>query len=199
MAEIISKEEFAELMKIKGEIRGVGLKGDAEFIKMKRGDEALKKLDEELAKMNSPIKYNEIKTMGFYSLNWDAINLLLIQRLFNFTEEEIKEMGGFLAKTSLILRLSMRYFVSLSMIAKEAPKIWRKNYSVGDLSVVEFSEEKRYLLLRLENFYYHPLHCLLLIGYFRSVVNMIVGKPVICEERKCIFKGDSYHEFLLRW
>jgi len=199
MEEIISKEELDKLMKIEGEVRGVGMKGGEEFILKEKGEEGLKQLEEAMAKLGCPIKYKEIESTHFYPLGWEAVTFLVFMRLFNFDDEKIQEAGGFLTKTSLFLRLFMKYFVSLQRMIEEVPKIWRRSYTVGDLKVVEFNEEKRYVVLRLENFRVHPFYCQVFIGYFQSVLRMIVRGEPSCEETKCVFRGDPYHEFLLKW
>ena len=93
----------------------------------------------------------------------------------------------------------MKYFVSLEKIAKEAPKMWRRYHTVGDPKVVEFSEEKRYGILRVENFNLVPSYCQMVIGYLSSLIQIVVKASVTCKETKCTFRGDDYHEFLLKW
>ena len=77
--------------------------------------------------------------------------------------------------------------------------MWRKHYTVGDLEAQEFNREEKSGLAVLKNFALHPLVCQVLEGYFISVISMIVGNTVVCEEIKCTFKGDDYHVFSLKW
>ncbi len=199
MEQIISKEELEELMRIEGETRGMSIKGEADFILKEEGEEGLKKLEETVANLGFPIKFNEVKSMDFYPLYVEAVMLVAIKKLFNYDEKKFQEMGRFESKLSLIIKLFIKYFVSLERAIKVAPRMWRENYTVGNLKVAEFDEEKKYALLRIENFRFHPLHCQDLKGYFSGVIQMIVGKPVTCQEMKCIHRGDEYHEFLMKW
>ena len=199
MEEIISKEELDKLMKIEGEVRGVAIKGDGEFILKEKGEEGLKQLEEAMAKLGCPIKYKEIESTHFYPLSWDAINLLTLKRLFNFDNKKIQELGKFLTKTSLVLKLFMKYFVSLEKVLKEVSRMWKKHYTIGDIKVVKIDKERKRLILRVENFRVHPLYCQVFIGYFSGVTQMIVRNEPVCEETKCMFRGDSYHEFLIKW
>ncbi len=199
MPEILSKEELQELSNIKGEIRGVSLQDDGKFVLSQVGQEGLKRLEEEMAILGYPIKYGEIKPMDFYPLSLDVANVIVMQRLFNFSDEKFQELGSFLAKTSLILRLFMKYFVSLKRMAKEAPGIWKKNYTAGDLKITGLDEINKNLTLRVENFKLHPIYCQILIGYFSSVIQMIARNKPTCQEAKCMFSGDPYHEFYFRW
>jgi hypothetical protein len=197
----LTKEIAKKLMKIKGEVRGVVLKTDAEYILREKGKEGVKKLEEELDKLGCPIKFEEVKTMAFYPVGLRALTLLTIKKVFNFDDEKIKEMGFFATKTSLIIKIFTRYFFSVQRVfSKEAPRFWKKHYNIGELIPVELSEEKKYAILRLKDFDIHPILCRYLGGYFCGITKMVIKSPQInFEERKCTFRGDKYHEYLLKW
>lgn len=197
--EIISKKEIEELMKLKGETIGTLILQDLAFIKKEDGEEALRKFKEYIESLNLPIKFEEIKPKNFYPIWFDAIILLTMERLLNYDAEKFQRLGRSNFETNILTRFLMRYFVSLDKTGKEVPNMWKKYYTVGDLSNPEYSNEKRYSVLRLENFVPLPNHCEVLKGYFARVTEVIVGKPTTCEEVKCPLKGDSWHEFILHW
>ncbi len=199
MTQILSPKEIEEFMKIKGEIRWSAIKTEAEFVLAKQGEDGLVKLEKTIAELGYPLKYRKERVMDFYPLGLEAINLTVIERLFNYTEKDFQEMGRFEAKASLIIRLFIRYFVSIDNVIKEVPKMWRKNYTVGDLSVTDFNKEEKHISVRLENFSLTPIVCENLKGFFSSILQMVLGKKVTCEETKCVHKNDEYHEFLLSW
>ena len=199
MEQIISKEELNRLMNIKGEVRGLALKSHGEFIVKEKDEQGLKELESKMMELGCPIDHKELGVMNFYPISTEAIALLMIKGLFNFDDQKFREMGIFSSKTSLIMKLFIKYFISINVMVKQASKMWKEYYTVGNLETVEFNKEKKYLVLRLENFNVHPLHCLHLEGYFSSIVKMIVKAPVICNETKCVHLGDRYHEFLLKW
>ena len=199
MEQIILKEELEELMKIKGEIRGVAIKGEMEFILKEEGKEGLKRLEDQIADLGYPIKYKEIKPMTFYPLNLYGVVQLVIKSLFNFDNKKFQEMGAFEAKISLIARLFLKFFFSSERMIREAPRMRKRYLTVGELEVIEAEEEKKYIILRIENFRFHPIHCQILKGFISTIIQMIVNSKVSCEETKCVYEGDEYHEFLLRW
>ena len=199
MDKAITKELIEKFMKIEGETRAISIKGDLEFILYKKGEEGLKKLEDELEKFGHPIKYKTLEDMSFYPVGLEALTFLASKKLFNFSEQDFIEMGKFNSKVSLIVRLFMKYFVSLDSMAKEAPKFWKKYYTRGELKIVELDKEKKHAVARIENFELCPCHCYTMKGYFISVVKMILGCPVSCEETKCTFRGDEYHEFTVTW
>jgi len=199
MEEIISKKEFDEFMKAEGQVRGAGMRSYAEFVRKEKGEEGLKKLEETITKLGYPIKYREIKLTDFYPIGLETVTLVAIQRLFNYDDKKFQEMGGFGIRLSLFFSIFMRYFVSPKKFIKEASKTWKQAGSIGDLKIAEYNLEKRYLTLRVENFHIHPLYCQVFKGYFLSSIQMIFKSEPTCGETKCTFRGDEYHEFLLKW
>ena len=199
MKQIISREEFDKLIKIKGEIRGMSLKIIASFIIREKGKEGLKKIEDTITGLGYPIKYKNIKAMTFYPVGLEAITELALIRVFNFGKEEFKKLGEFAPKSAIVVRLFMRYLFSMNSLINGIPKMWKIYYTVGSLKVAEFNEEERYMILKLENFRLHPAECQIYLGYFPAVIQMVVGKKATCKETKCVFEGNDHHEFLLEW
>lgn len=186
-------------MQIKGESRGVTLKVDWEYILQEKGEKGLRKLEAKMAELGYPLKYKEIKPMHFYPIGMDVLSMLAIKELFNYDEKKLEEMGGSVVKFSLFLKVVLKYFLSIRAFAKEVPKMWRRHYTIGDFKAVEINEKKKYVILRLENFQTHAIFCPIIRGYLAKVLGMAVKSSASCKETKCAFKGDEYHEFLLKW
>jgi len=201
MVQELTKETAQKLMGIQGEVRGVTFKTDIEYILKEKGEEGLKKVEQALERLGCPIRYKEINTMTFYPVGLRALSLLVIKQIFDFTNEEIKKMGFFATKVSLMIKLFTRYFLSLQRVFfKEAPRIWKKHWTLGELVPVELNEEKKYAIMKLENFNLHPIYCHYLGGYFCGVLQLIIkSTQITSEETKCPFLGDQYHEYLIRW
>lgn len=199
MEQIISEEKLKEFATLNGEVRGVTLKAYGEFILKEEGEQGLKKLEEALSNLGYSIKFKEMKTMGWFPLKYQAITIETIKNLFSYDSNKFQEIGRFSAKFSLLVKMFMKYFFSKEQAEKTGPKIWKRSYTVGEFKVVEYNEEKKYAILRIENLSIHPLHGQVLIGYFASIFQMVAGQRTRGEERKCIFKGDDYHEFLMKW
>ena len=187
-------------MKLKGEIRGAAIKEVAQFILKEEGEEGLRKLEDAITKAGYLLEYKNIKTMEFYPLGLEAAILVAAERIFNYNEKKFQEAGEFAPKSSVILiRIFMKYFISLPRVVKEVPRIWRKHYTVGDLKSIELNEKEKYAILRLENFQYVPMACHIFRGYFIGALKMVLKTKATCEETKCIYRGDDYHEFLVKW
>jgi len=195
---MLKKDLVKRLMEIKGEVRGVVLKTDADFVLKEKGKEGLKQVEKELERLGQPIKYKEIKTMDFYPIGLRALSLLAIKEVFGFDNEKIKEIGRRAPKLSLFTKLFMKYFFSTEKTAEQVPKMWEKHYTIGKLEV-ETNEKERFVVLKLRDFFVHPILCCYLDDYFSTILEMVVGAPVSSRETKCNFRGDKYHQFLLEW
>ncbi|MBD3207847.1 MAG: hypothetical protein GF370_00105 [Candidatus Nealsonbacteria bacterium] len=194
------KKSADRLMNTKGRARGAGMKSYGAYILVEEGEKGLKELEAVMGEIGYPIKYKEIKTLGFYPIGMEAVTFVSIQLLFDYDEEKFRKMGGFELSSSLLMKIFMKYFISLEKAAEELPRIWEQHFSLGSLKVIELNKEKGYLTVRLTDFCIHPLHCTVLIGVLVNAVRMITKcKEVACEETKCMHRGDDCHEFLLKW
>jgi len=199
MEQVISKEELSKIMKIEGEVRGDGIKSYTEFILIKEGEEGLKRLEEELITLGFPIKLGEIKRMSFYPINFWVVFVLSIKRLFNYDDKKFQEMGGFQVKSSLIIRVFMKYFFSIDRAVKELSKVWKQFFSIGKINIIELNKEKKFLSLKLSNFNVHPISCQLILGVLMKAVEIVLKGNVSGEETMCVHQGDQHHEFLIKW
>jgi len=199
MDQKINKEIAKKLMEIKGEARGVILKTDGEFLLKEKGKESIKKAEEEFKNLGYPLKYDEINSMGFYPIGLRVLSLLIVASFFDFDEEKVKEMGSDAPKVSLIIRLFMQHFLSVEKTVKESSRMWKEHYTVGRITPVETDEKEKRLIMRLEDINLHPLFCSYMAGYFLKIMEMVVKATVTCQETKCCFKGDQYHEYLFKW
>lgn len=199
MNQLISEEKTKEFMKIEGEVRGTTLKAYGEYIFKEEGESGLKKLEDAIAGLGYPIKYQEMQAMEFFPIGYQAITIEVIKSLFNYSPDKFQEFGRFSAKFSLIIRLFMKYFVSPKEFMRRAPTIWKKSYTVGNLEIVEFDQEKKRAVARVKTFKLHPLQCHILKGFFSSVLGMMLAAKLTADETKCVYQGDEYHEFLLKW
>jgi len=199
MSQELTKETIEKLLSIKGETRGVALKTDEKFILREKGEEGLKMVEDELVKIGHPIKYSEINSMDFYPISLRILSILVIQKVFYFDEKKIKEMGAAAPKVSMMIKLFMQYFLSLKKTFEQVSKMWRKHYTAGEVEVGELDEKNKKIIIMLKNADFHPIFCIYLNGYFLSILEMIVKASGLCQETKCSFKGDKYHEFYLKW
>jgi len=199
MEEIISKKEFSEFLETPGQVRGNGLKTIADFVLKKEGENGFQKLEKAMADFEYSIKLKEIKPLNFYPIGYLAIVLIFTSKIFHYGKKEIMEIGESDVRFSPLLKIFIKYYGSIAGVLKAASLIFKKYFTVGSLKVVEYNEVQKIVILRVENFKLTPIHCYYLAGYFLGVVKMVKAVNGICEETKCIYKGDEFHEFVVRW
>lgn len=200
MENIISAEEKRAFTEMIGEVKGIFLITKADFVRKNEGEEGVKKLEQAMADFGHPLKYKEIKPTTSYPLGLFMFHFTALNRLFGYDEKRFVEMGKAEARnSSLLIRVFLSHFVSLDRLAQAVSKIWGDHFSVGSLKTVKVNKEAKQFTVRLNDFIGDRYMCSSLVGYFSSILGMVVGENVSCEETKCVRRGDSYHEFLLKW
>lgn len=197
---MLTKKEAEKIMKIKGNVRGEGILTDFEYVRYRKGEEGVRLLKKKLKELGYPIEPRDTRSMGWYPIGLDILKILVIKEIFNWTDKDIFEMGAFSAKVSFLMRMLMKYFISPQRSFKESPKYWRKNFDFGKLEAHEFNEKKKYMIFRLRDFKTHPVTCMNLAGYFVQMAQYVLqSKKVTIEETKCVFRGEPYTEYTIRW
>lgn len=194
----ITKEEIKKLMEIPGKVRGQVFLTDLGYVKEKKGEKGVELLKKKMKEWSIPIDYDKAKPMEWYPVGFRAISLLAIKEVFGWGDKEIFDLGNNAPKYSFIVKLLMKYFLSFKKSLKESPKYWEKHYTVGKLEA--YGPYEKYAIVRLKDFKIHPILCTLYEGYFLRIAQYVLkSKKITCEETKCMFKGDPYHEFVIRW
>jgi len=197
---MIIKEGIKKIMQIKGNVRGAVFQADAEFIRERKGEKGLKTVEKKMAELGYSLKFDEIKSGEWYPESLSVLAILVAKDLFNWDEKDIFDMGNSVPKYSFIPKIFMRYFLSLKRFIGEVPKYWRKHFDFGELEVYELNEGKRYLVLREKGYKFHPLMCLFHAGYYLRVAQFTIrSEKITIKETKCVFRGDPYHEYVIKW
>ncbi len=194
-------EEVAkELLSFPGKVKGEVFRTHSEYIKKKEGEKGLKIMEDKMAELGAPINFSEIKSFEWVKEGVSSLYIVAAKEVFNWTDEDVFEMGRFAPKVSFIIKVIIQYFSSVEMVFKEAAKYWDKHFDFGSLEPVEFDKEKKKILLRINGFKTHPTVCIFHAGYFKGVTEFTVKSSNInVKEVKCMHGGDSCHEYLITW
>lgn len=194
------KEIADELMKIKGNMRGDIFCTHATYIEYKKGPEGVKLVEEKLKELGYPVNFKKISRLKMYPSALSALIIFVTQNVFDWKDADIFDMGKSAPKCSLIVRLLTKYFISPKSGYEAAPKYWRQYYEFGEIEAPEFNEKEKYCIVRLKGYKTHPVVCIYFSGFFTTFGKMILrGIHIVVKEVKCVYKGDPYHEWIIRW
>ena len=201
MEKIFKNSEFQNLIRLPGKVRGVVFQTDAEYIRQSKGEEGLAAFKNGLKKLGYLVDYENIKGTDWYPLGLRVVSLLVAKELFNWTDKDIEDMGRAAPKYSFIVKMLLKYFLTIAMTYKESPKYWVKHYTVGKIETPGYDLKKKYFLICLKDFKTHPIMCTYLGGYFITLAQYLLreAKNYKVKETKCMFRGDKYHEFVVSW
>lgn len=194
------KKEADKLMEMKGNVRGEAFRTHATYIRHREGERGVKAVEKKMTELGYPLKFDEIKPLRWYSESHSVLVILVAKELFNWKDSDIFDMGNSAPKYSFIVKLLMKYFLSPKTTLEQSPKYWRKHYDFGKLEVCQFDEKEKYMSVRVKGYKTHPIVCIFHKGYFLRLCQYVIkSKNITIEETKCMFKGDPYHEHVVRW
>lgn len=188
-------------MKMEGNVRGEVIIANALYIKEKRGEQGLVELENALKELGYPIEFKTVKPLEWYSEALTSLTVIAAKEIFSWSDNDIFDMGRSAPKISLIvIKLFLKYLVSVRRIFEMAPVYWKKYFDTGNLEPVEINEEKKFIIIRVRDHHYHPLICTYEAGYFLGIIQLtgrLSGSTIT--ETNCEFRGDPFHEYVLRW
>jgi len=194
------KKELEELKKIKGNIRGEGILTDIEYLRFKGKEGELDKIEKKMNQLGCPIKFAELKSMEWYPAWWDVLKILVLKDVFNWTDKDIFEMSNFAPKVSFLVKMLVKYFISAKKSFSQSPKYWSQHFDFGELEAHEFSEKEKKMVFWVKDYKIHPIMCIVCAGYFLRIAQFVVkSEKVNIKETKCVYKGDPYHEYIIKW
>ena len=171
-----------------------------EIIREKEGQEGVEKVEKKLEELGYPIKFSKVKSMDWEDEALSTLVLLTMKEVLGWTDEDIFYTGWFAPRNSFIIKVLVRYFVSVEKAFDNAAKYWRKHFNFGELEPVSLDKENRRAVIRVKGYDFHPIICIYWMGYFTSVVELSLPKSKVdIKEVKCVYKGDEYHEFEITW
>ena len=125
--------------------------------------------------------------------------MFAIKEQLNWGDKEVQELGDNAPKLSFIIKLMVKYFVSLKQSFAKGPDIWARHYDVGELVVKKVDIKGRKVVAQLRDFPVNPIFCVYIKGYFRRFIQFSISCAVKVKETKCMSKGDLFHEFKFWW
>lgn len=194
------KQIADELMQKKGNVRGEVIRVGGDYIRSKKGEEGILNLEGKLKELGYPFHLANIKPLSWYPEGLSVLIIVIAKEIFNWGKDDIFDWGNCAPKTSFLNRMFMKYFISLEKILQESPRYWKAHFDFGELEPGKVDEKKKTAVIRIKGYDFHPLVCSYHAGYFLRILSFSVNsKNTTIKEVKCIYRGDSYHEYLMQW
>lgn len=179
-------------------VRGEGLITKIKYIKNNLGEEAVAAVQKKIKELNLDLDIYKIKSLDWYPEGYNVLLLLIYKEIFNFKDEDIIKVGRQSPPSSFIVKLMLRYFISMKKTFKNIPEYWRKHFNFGELKPILFDDENKKMIFQIFNFPMRPTMQKYFIGYFSSLVELIIGSKVIDavinEQRE-----GNYFEVVIKW
>lgn len=186
-----------KIVKTPGQVRGAVFQTDAAYIKRHFGEEKLVLIKDRLKEWGTPIDYEKIQAMEWFPAGLRAMSLLAIKDVLKFDEEQIRQMGNEAPKHSFMIKLVMKFFLSLEKVFNLVPDIWRRHWTAGEIELGEYNKEARTMIFRIKGLDLDPVFCKYEEGYFQRIAQYVENAK--CREVKCSLKGGPCHEYLVSW
>ncbi len=184
------------LKEFPGNVKGEVFRTHAEYIKDKKGEEGVRMVEEKMAELGVPIHFSEIKSFEWISEGLSSLTIVVCKEVFNWTDDDIFEMGRFAPKFSFIIKVMIQYLVSIDTLFENAAKYWDKHFDFGFVET-KFEKENNRITIRENGFYTHPLLCVYHSGYFKGLAEFGVKSNNI--KVTCTHQGEDYNEYVVEW
>lgn len=200
MQEESLQEIVARLKNFPGNVKGEVFRTHADYIRKREGEQGLQKLQERMRDLGAPINFDEIKSFQWISEGMSSLTIIVSKDTFNWSNEDVFEMGRFAPKVSFIIKVMIQYLVSVEKLFENAEKYWNKHYDFGGVEKVKYSEEEKKIIIREKDFKTHPTVCIYHAGYYKGLAEFAVkSQNINVEETACAHKNADYNEFTISW
>ena len=199
-----TSQQFAERMKSSPErahkVKAEIIRVEKEYILSKEGEEGLNKVSERMKELGAELDFKKLDSQTWEEEWKNSLLIVVAKETFNWTDEDIFQMGRFSPRASFFIKSIIQYLVSIDVVFNNVSNYWHKHHDFGDLEPVEINKEEKYIVIRKVGFRTHPIMCIYHAGYFKGVVEFVLRSDNInVDETKCMHKGDDYHEYRITW
>lgn len=142
-----------------------------------------------------------MKPGEWYKEALSVLVILVAKNVFNWSSDDVYEMGNFAPKHSFIIKIFIKHFLSVKDIFERAEQYWEKHYNFGSFEKLEFNEDKKYIVVAIKEYTFHPIVCdPYFRGYFTAIAKLSVkGNNIKTELVKSVFNGDEHNEYKISW
>jgi len=183
-----------------GKVRGEAIISRMAYIRHQKGEAGVRAVGKKLKEAGCRIELGKLQSLSWYPEACGIVIILAAQEVFGWGETDIFAMGENAPKISFLVKLLMKYFVSVEKTFLASPANWRKHHTTGTLEAFDFNSRDKHIIIRLKDYKAHPAMCVFLRGYFSQFARMVIkSEKIEVRETKCMFAGADCHEFSIIW
>jgi hypothetical protein len=193
------QETADKLKEYKGKTKGSVFQTDIGYIRIKEGENGVRKVEERMKELGVSVDFNKIEPYDWVSEGISALTIVVAKDIFDWSEEDVYVMGKTATKMSFVVKMIVCYLFSIEKIINDINNYWLKHYDFGSLKA-EFKPKENKIILREEGYDVHPLLCIYHAGYYAGLTEFFLkNKKVTARETACIHKGAKHNEYVLSW
>jgi hypothetical protein len=195
-------QELADIvMSAEGNVKGETILNNINYIKSEEGEDTVDVIFGEMKKVGYPLEFDKIIQQNWYKESYNVLINLVMKNTFKWNDDDIFNSGRGAARISFFLKTMLRYLVSPTVLVNNASKYWKKQLNFGKLNVIETDEENKKIIVGVEGYDKSSVSCIYQAGYFVELIGYSLKNKenLQIEETKCIYAGDSYHEYTVTW
>ncbi len=194
----LQEKEIFEIMKVGGKERATDVKYLVKYIKEKEGENGFNDLVKELKKYNFTLPdVDKLNSMEWIPRFITRVFLIGAIYFFNWTKEEIFEMGREAAISFNTIKFFLRWFSSPKNTITMAIRGWNKYFTEGKSSLIEFDKNNKQCIFEIKDFDIRPIVVVYFEGAFTKVLEIATGSKRV--EVKAIKNENNYHKFKGKW
>ncbi len=191
----IEREKDSE-RRVKAEV----IRVEKEYVLQKEGEGGFKKVKSRMEELGVDLDFKKLDFITWEKEWKNSAFIAICKEVFNWTEEDVFQMGRYSPRASFFIKSIIQYLVSIDTVFQNMGTYWEKHHDFGELEPVEINKEKKYVVFRKKNFFTHPVMCIYHAGYFQGIAEFVIkSKKINTQEVKCMHRGDDYHEYIIKW
>lgn len=196
----ILEKKVPEIMKIKGKERAADIKYLVKYIKEKEGEKGFNALIRELGKYNFKLPdVDDLNSMEWIPANIARVFSMSALHFFNWTEEEVFDMGKNFITYSKPFKIFIKFFLSPKKTIEKGVKKWNKYFTEGSLDLVEFDKKNKECILEVKDFGMHPVLAIYFQGIFTKILEITTGSKNVTIKGIENKNERRYHKFKAKW
>jgi len=182
-----------KLIEKNGEMRSEFLFNCFLFVEKKEGEEGLSQLKETFDQLEYSFNFKKLSKEDWIKSSLKTAIILLSVDLFDWSNDDLIEMGKFCLKYSTYNKLFLRNVESMDSLLEKIDDFWSINYKTGKLEIEESRKNK--IVLNLSDYGVHPADYVFISGFLEAAFSLCTQKDLSIKVKK----NNDMNQFSITW